>query len=325
MSNRTRVKRIQAELRSGEKLTIPAWVVESGRPGPCLLVTAAQHGNEVQGAEAIRRFVGMAEERMKAGKVIAIPFANPVAVRQRRPHINMKPEQPYGDARGHNMNTTWPGRKRGNDTARMSYAIYQAVGEEATHCLDFHCWAKFTAPAVLIRDVPGLREMAERIGHRFVRIRPPANRTLGGLFCSTGRIGVTYEFAGQYLIDPDQLRDGMRIVTNFARLIGLLPGRLTKGYSPVLFSDTTNETVVKAPGSGLFAQAPLRLCQAVKKGDLLGHLISDRSLAVREVLAPRDGYLSAFAAHRADCDVALPSQHPYASKGDTLAAIEWVK
>ena len=325
MSNVTRVGRAKAELRSGDTVTIPFWVVESGRPGPCLLLAAAQHGNEVQGSEAIRRFVEMAEQRMRAGKVIAVPFVNMAAFRQRRPHINMKPEQPYGDARGHNMNGTWPGRKRGNDTARVSYAVYQAVGEEATHCLDLHCWAKFTAPAMIIRDAPGVREIAEGIAPRFVQVRPPANRTLGGLFCSTGRIGMTYEFPGQYTLDPHPLRDGMRVVTNFAKIIGLLSGRPAKGYSPVLFSDETKQTTVKAPCSGLFAQEPLRLCQAVKKGDLLGRLLSDRDLAVREIVAPRDGYLAAFAAHRPNCDVALPSQHPYASKGDTLATIEWME
>ena len=165
-----------------------------------MLLTAAQHGNEVQGSEVIRRFVEIASDRGIKGKVCAVPFANLPAVRDRRPHIRMKPEQAYGDDRGHNMNRTWPGRKSGNDTARVSYAIYQAFGDEATHVVDFHCWEKHAAPAVLIRDVPGLRELAGQLGHRFVQVCPPSDHTLGGYFCATGRVGVTYEFSEQYTV-----------------------------------------------------------------------------------------------------------------------------
>ena len=321
MAVKAEVRRIRATLRSGKRLTIPAWILDSGRPGPCFLVTAAQHGNEVQGCEAIRRFVEIASKGIAEGKVIAVPFANLPAMRERRPHIRMGPEQPYGDDRGHNMNRTWPGRRSGNDTARVSYAIYRAFGDEATHALDLHCWQKWGAPAVLIRDVPGLRELAGKLGDRFVDIRPPSDHTLGGLFCATGRVGVTYEFAGQYLVDEQQVRRGLRLITNMAKAIGLLGGRLQKGDVPVLFSDQVRTTTVAAPHTGLFVEAALGVCQPVRKGQRLGHILSDVDLSCTEIVAPVSGYLRAYGASRAHCDVALPAQHPYVSTGDRVAII----
>ena len=230
-----KTRRIKAELRKGQTVVIPAWVVDSRKAGPCLLLTAAQHGNEVQGAEAIRRFVELAKLKLRRGKVVAVPMVNLPAVWQRRPHINMKPEQPYGRDRNHNMNRWWPGKTSGNDTARIPYAIYQAFGDEATHVLDLQCWEKHNAASVLIRDVPGLRELAGKLGHRFVDVRPPVDVTLGGYFCATGRMGVTYEFAGQYTMIEWEIRRGLRMMTNYAKAIGLLPGPLSKGDSPVLF------------------------------------------------------------------------------------------
>ena len=122
-------RRLSATLRSGKKVNIPAWTLDSGKPGPAFLLVAAQHGNEVQGCEVVRRFVQLASEKMLCGQVFAVPFANVPALRQRRPHINMKPEQPYADDRGHNMNRTWSGKHKGNDTARVSQAIYRAFGD----------------------------------------------------------------------------------------------------------------------------------------------------------------------------------------------------
>ena len=324
MSVDVKVRKVCATLRSGRRVAIPAWVVDSRRPGPCLLLTAAQHGNEVQGAEAIRRLVALARQSAMRGKIVAVPFANLPAVRERRPHIHMKAEQPYGDARGHNMNTTWPGRQGGNDTARVSWAIYQAFGDLATHALDLHCWDKRHAAAVLIRDGrPDLRRLAVRLGHRFVSICKPRDRTLGGRFCATGRVGVTYEFSGQYLVDELEVRRGLRMMVNMAKAIGLLPGRLRKGDTPILFSDETETADVAAPVTGLFVRADLRLCQGVKKGQLLGRLLSDTNLQTRDIVSPATGHLLAYGASRPNCDVALPAQHPYVTKGDRLATIAW--
>jgi len=318
-------RKITACLRSGEKVAVPAWELDGGTDGPRLMLLAAQHGNEVQGSEAIRQFVDIAAHGALNGKVFAVPFANLPAIRERRPHIRMKPEQAYGDDRGHNMNRTWPGNPRGNDTARLSHAIYQSFGDEATHCFDFHCWERHAAPALLIREAPNLRELAQKIAHRFVRVSKPNNITVSGYFCSTGRVGLTYEFSGQYVINHQQIKLGLRVLMNYAKLIGLLPGRLQKGFDPVLFSDETDEMDVLAPRSGLFVAEELRTCDYVSKGTVLGRILSDMTLKCDEVLAPRAGYLRAFGASRPKCDVAMPGHHPYVTKGERLATIVWQK
>ena len=254
MGVNVKVRKTRAMLRSGKQVTIPAWTMDSGKPGACFLLTAAQHGNEVQGSEAIRRFIEIASKGMKAGRAIAVPFVNLPAIRDRRPHIRMKPEQAYGDDRGHNMNRTWPGSRSGNDTARVSYAVYRAFGEEATHVLDLHCWTATSAPAVLVRDIPDIRDLARKLGHRFVDARPPSDHTIGGYFCATGRVGVTYECAGQYLVDEGQVQRCLRVIINMAVAIGILSGRLRKGDDPILFSDEIESTTVTAPCTGLFVR-----------------------------------------------------------------------
>jgi len=316
-------EKIEAQLCLGKTVTIPAWVVDTKVDGPCLLLTAAQHGNEVQGSEAIRRFVELASTDLQCGKVLAVPLVNLPAIRERRPHIKMRPEQPYGDARGHNMNRWWPGKKAGNDTARIPFAIYQRFGREATHVLDLHCWEKHAAPAVLVRDVSSVRDLAGKLGHRFVDLRPPADFTLGGHFCATGRIGVTYEFAGQYVVAEDQVRRGLRLITNMAKAIGLMPGLPVQEESPVLFSDECTRNEVTAPVDGLFVTCGRSLCDRVEEGDLLGHVLSEADLRCRKVFAPVSGYLRAYGASRANCDVAMSGHHPYVTKGESLAVIQF--
>lgn len=319
------IEHVEVPLNAGKSVSIPAWTMESGQDGPSLLLTAAQHGNEVQGSETIRRFLELAKPRIRKGRITAVPLVNLPAIRDRRPHIRMRPEQPYGKDKSHNMNRWWPGKRSGNDTARIPFALDEAFGQQATHVVDFHCWEKHAAPAVLIRDRPDMRDLAARLGHRFVMVRPPSDSTLGGYFCATGRIGLTYEFSGQYTIMEHEVQRGLRMLTNFAKLVGLFAGKPVRGDDPVLFSDSFTVTEVQADKSGLFMAEPVRLCDPIDKGELLGHILSDEDLSWTPVFCPADGFVLKFGASRPNCDVALPGHHPYVVPGERLASIALVQ
>jgi len=321
MAAMVRLRRATATLRSGEKLSIPAWDVDSGKGGPCLLLTAALHGNEVQGCEAMRRFMSLAAKEIVCGKVIGVPFGNLLAVRERRPHPGMTPEQPYGDKAIQNINGTWPGDAKGTDPERITSALNRAFVDEATHLMDTHCWPRWRGGALLIRDTPELRRLARQMGHLFVEVRPPNNCTLSGYVNSTGRVGVCFEGSGQYGIHEEEVRRIERLMGNMARAIGLLGGKPQPLDRPVLFSDACDLIRVKAPVDGLFAGNGLRPRDAVKDGQALGCLLSDRDLSAREIAAPAGGYLWNYAACRPNCDVSLADQHPYVRKGEEIAAI----
>jgi predicted deacylase len=221
------------------------------------------------------------------------------------------------------MNRAWPGRPNGHAMQRIAHALYAAFGPHATHAVDLHCWEKHAAPAILLHDLPGLRELARRLGHRFVDMRPVSEKTLVGQLCAAGRTGLTYECAGQYTVDEAQVQGALRVVVNLARLIGLLPGEPDPPDGPVLFSDETASAKVTAPCAGLFVKAPLPLGGRVDAGAVLGHLLTEHDLASLEVRAPAAGYLKTFGVGRPNCDVALPGHHPYVAKGELLATLVW--
>ncbi len=321
------VKHALAVLTDGTEIPIPYWHVTSGSEGPIFLITCAQHGNEVNGAEAMRRFIRVAEANLLRGQVYGVPMANLPAVRKRRPHISSGPEKPYGDDEGHNMNRTWPGDPEGNDTERLSCAIHEACAKEATHCLDFHSWSRFSATGCIFRtDSEGSVEMARVSAIRFLHPRPAPERmstpcTLGALFNNSGRAAVTIELATQYTIVEREVRRGLHAALNIARWLQMLPGELEDLDEPQIDLEKAKVVTVTAPRSGLFVEAGWATGDFVEAGSRLGHILSDENLETVEVLAPVSGYLQTYGAHRADCDVALPAQHPYTNVGETVAAV----
>ncbi|MFP4248403.1 MAG: succinylglutamate desuccinylase/aspartoacylase family protein [Armatimonadota bacterium] len=321
-----------AQLTDGSEVRIPHWHIDSGVDGESLLVIAAQHGNEVQGCEVVRRFKEVCERDIIAGDVRLVPFANLPAVRHRRSHISLGPEQPYGDDEGHNMNRTWPGNPDGNDTERVSHAVHEAVVQHCTRALDLHSWSRFTATATLARNEGLSQKMARVAGIRFIQWReaPKGNTdgvTIGALFNDTDRGAITIELAPQWVIRREEVALGLRAATNLAKLLGMIEGEIEQmagdyvEFSRHSEQDQQRQHEVVAPCSGLFVEAALNTSDHVIKGQPLGHIIRDDTLETEAIVAPADGWLWAFGCNRPDCDVALPPQHPFADEGDRLATV----
>lgn len=323
------VKQIIANTMDYGAVRIPYWQIESGVDGPRLLITCAQHGNEVQGSEAMRRFAPIAAKEVKKGCIYIVPFCNKPALWKRRPHISSTSERPYADDAGHNMNRTWPGNPTGNDTERISAAIYKALGEQATHCIDIHCWERFTAPAALPRkDKPSSMELAQVCALPFAVPRdgsPTKGKTptmIGALFNDSDRPSLTFECSGQYIIYEREVRWALRAVMNIVKFLGMMEGQIEQPERPTVWLDNAEQVRVTAPLNGLFVRAAgLLTADRVEEGQVIGYLFSDDDLSTTEIKAPVSGYLYSYDCSRPNSDVSLAAQHPYASQGDRLATI----
>ncbi len=136
VTNKVTVGHAVATLDDGSTLATPFWRVESGKDGPSLLALAAQHGNEIHGAEVARRLKDVCARRLVAGSVWLVPMANLPAIRVRRHSVDLGPEQPGRFSKGHNMQQAWPGNPEGNNTERVAYALDQAVVRHCSHGVD---------------------------------------------------------------------------------------------------------------------------------------------------------------------------------------------
>ncbi|MFW6157176.1 MAG: succinylglutamate desuccinylase/aspartoacylase family protein, partial [Armatimonadota bacterium] len=210
--------------------------------------------------------------------------------------------------------------------------VHEAVVQHCTRCLDLHSWSRFTATATLAREEGLSAEMARVAGVRFIQWRQAPKGetegvTLGALFNNSGRGAITIELAPQWVIREKEVALGLRAATNLAKLFGMMEGEIEQiegdyvEFARNSEEDEERQHELTAPCSGLFVEAGLETSDHVTEGQLLGHIIRDDTLETVEITSPIDGWLWAYGCHRADCDVALPPQHPYADEGDTLATV----
>ena len=65
-----------AQLYTGASLSMPVQVINGRRPGPVLVVSAAIHGDELNGVEIIRRLLKRKALSKMRGTLIAVPIVN---------------------------------------------------------------------------------------------------------------------------------------------------------------------------------------------------------------------------------------------------------
>ena len=340
---KAKVKNVPVKIKNGLGIKIPYWDIDTGKKGPCFLITAALHGNEVHGSEVMRRFCPIAEKKIIRGRMVLLPFANPLALHNRRPHIISTLAHPKGkeiwDAEKKvlrfdlkdNINCTWPGDPDGNEAQQITHVLFNKIVKHVTHCVDMHCWSRFTVTAALSSDDEKVLEFARMSALPAIYINrkeqgikgiPKLPCTLDMLLSGMGRLAFAMEFSGQYVLVEKEVQRGVRMLSNCSKYLGMFNGRPEGMEETVIFKDgKSKEFTVTAPVEGLFMENGLSTGDFVKKGSLLGTLFNDRTLKTIKVKAPASGYLYTYGHYRRFCDVDLADMHPYADKGDILATI----
>ncbi len=108
---------------------VPYAVIEGGRPGLCLLVTAGVHGSEYCSIEAALRLVRRLPEGL-AGVITVLPILNVSGFRQRSVYV--MPED------GRNLNRMFPGKPDGSASERLAHWLVTEIFPHADAYLDLH-------------------------------------------------------------------------------------------------------------------------------------------------------------------------------------------
>ena len=327
----------EVRLEDSSTLSIPYWRIESAHEGPSLAMIASQHGNEVQGAEIALRFMEICEKELVSGTVWLVPMANLLAVRSRKHSFNLGPEENnvLNPEKLHNLQRHWPGDPEGNDTARIAYALDQAVLKNCSHLVDIHNWSQFTAAETLSEEEhESSGKMSEVTTTRFISYRntvaPDSEKMMiSQMIRKRGGSVVVMELSGQFQMKERQIQTGLSSMVNIAKVLGMIDGQpeLINGKRAVRNADTNHE--IKAPVPGIFMPAPgknklttIMPEDFVEKGESLGHIIRVNDLTTTNIIAPVSGYLGQLGAcHWGLCDASLPAQHPYIEEGEIMARI----
>lgn len=264
------------------EMTMPVHVVRGRRPGPRLFISAAMHGDEINGVEIIRRLIRLPLLDRLRGVLIAVPIVNV--------HGFIAQSRYLPDRR--DLNRSFPGSRQGSLAARLAHLFTEEIVGRATHGIDLHTGAlhRSNLPQVRARleDAETLR-LAEAFR---APILINAEVRAGSVREVATRRGIpllVYEGGEALRFDEDSIRAGLRGVVGVMRALEMLPARPVRRPRPMGEPVIARSTAwLRAPTGGIL-RTLLPLGSHVRKGEALG-VISD-PFGEREValLAPAHG------------------------------------
>lgn len=251
-----------AKLYTDTEIAMPVHIIRARKAGPTVFVSAAVHGDELNGIEIIRRLIQLKPLKLAAGTLILVPMVNVYGV------LNQSRYMP--DRR--DLNRCFPGSAKGSLAGRVADQFLTEIVKKCDYGIDLHTGAIHRSNLPQIRadlEDEETLAMAEAFG---VPVLLNANLRDGSLRQSAVEGGtkiLLYE-AGQALrFDELSIRVGIKGVLNVLRHLKMVRSKAKKQHVEPFIA--YNSAWCRANASGIVRDLKV-LGDRVNKGEALAEI-----------------------------------------------------
>lgn len=272
-----------AQLYTHTQLNIPLQVVHGRLDGPTLLLTAAIHGDELNGVEIIRRVLRHRALMRLRGTLLAVPVVNVFGFIHRSRYL---PDR-------RDLNRCFPGSEKGSLGARIADLFSREVLAHCTHLVDLHTGAIHRSNLPQIRadvDDDAVADMARAFGLPVILGSAALDGSLRHVAGARGIPAIVYEAGEALRFEERAIRAGVRGCLRVLRHLGMLPASRREQpprWEPFV---ARSSQWVRAEQDGVF-RPHVALGAHVRKGELLGVIGSPEGDGDIDILAPAAGVL----------------------------------
>lgn len=291
-----------AMLPSHTSIDIVINVVRAMKEGPTLLLMGGLHGDEINGAEIIRRIIERKLNIPELGTVICIPILNIYGF------IHFSRYVPDGK----DVNRSFPGNKNGSLASRIAYYLMKDIIPQIDYGVDFHTGgadrSNYPQVRCMLND-PVNMDLAKAFHAPFTLHSKYRPKSLRQSAARNGKHIIVYEGGESSRFDNFAIEEG---VNGTVRLMNYL--NMTQGYVKPLVENqiVMNSNWVRARFSGVFI-SKVKYGDFVAKNKVVGYIKDPFGAFSKNLVAKISGYV-----------IGLNHQ-PLVHQGDALIHIGVVK
>ncbi len=257
-------------------LDIPVLVVRGRARGPTLCVTAAVHGDEINGVEIARDVHATTRAAKLSGTLIVLPIVNVDGFRRGSRYLTDRRD----------LNRYFPGALEGSSASRIAYHLFAAVLGKCGALVDLHTGSNRRSNLPQIRADLTDAATAALAEHFGVGIVLHGRGPRGSLRRAAGDLGIPailYEAGEPLRFQAEEIARGVDGVINLMRHLDMLPG---EGPAPEPQHIYRGSRWLRAPAGGIFLTRR-ELGERIVVGDMLG-TITDPITNERITVVARD-------------------------------------
>jgi predicted deacylase len=266
------------ESYSSRTVQIPMHVIRGPEEGPVVFITAALHGDEINGTGVVHGLIRDEAFQLLRGSLILVPVLNLLAFER---HSRYLPDR-------RDLNRAFPGSHGGSLAGRMARKIFEEIVQRSDYGVDLHTAAVRRTNYPNVRaDLtdPEVARLARSFGCEIlINAKGPAG-SLRREACLDGCPTIIMEGGEVWKVEPRVVESGRRGIENVLRELGMLAGEIDSPPYQVVIEKSK---WIRAELGG-FLQFHVRPGEVVQEGQPLASnttlLGRDRSILV----APFDG------------------------------------
>ena len=265
---------------TGLSASLALRVLHGARPGPCVFVSAAVHGDEINGLAIVQRLCAELDPAAMAGTLILAPAVNIYGL--------VAHERYLPDRR--DLNRSFPGSARGSLAAQLANCFLEHVIDKCSLGIDLHTAAvhRYNLPQIRIAaDNPYLVELAMAFGAPVIIESPLREGSMRELAHQRGTPMLLMEAGEALRFDRLSIDIGTEGITRVLAHIGMIAA--DDGLTSVGIPARANHSSwVRSPRGGITHRIR-KSGDTVHKGDLLATVTGLFSEDPMEMTSPIAG------------------------------------
>jgi predicted deacylase len=275
-----RLRVVMTENATGNETMVPAVVMRARDAEPVVGVTAAVHGNELNGIPVIHRLVDeIPPDSLLRGTLIAVPIVNvPGYLRKQREFED-----------GADLNRIMPGRSGGNESEFYAHRFVDRIARHFQYSIDLHTASSGRVNSLYVRadmNNPVTAELARLISPQIILHSPGADGTLRSALADMGIQSVTVEVGDPQRLQRGLVRSARLGVQEVLQHLGMIPDTSDPDEGEIV--ECTRSYWMYTDRGGVLNVLP-SVVDRVEKDELVARLFNVWGDVVREYRAPESG------------------------------------
>lgn len=263
----------------GRPLQVPVIVVRGAKPGPVFGLTAAVHGNELNGLPVIHRMVERLDPAKLRGTLVA---AAPVNVPGFHRNIRRFVDQ-------RDLNSVFPGRPDGHASHVYAFRLVDRLIRHFDYLVDLHTASFGRQNSLYVRaDMrePMTARLAKLARPQIILHNPPSDQTLRGAAAELEIPAITVEIGDPQVLQPRYVKPVIRGIRSMLAEVEMLPRRAVVPGPPPTLCESSRW--LYTDHGGLLTVMP-EVTDFVGEGDLIARQRDVFGDLVRQYHAPFAG------------------------------------
>ena len=216
----------------GSRYAFRLSVARGKNPGPVFGITAALHGNELNGIPLLHELVRKVNLSRLKGTIVAVIVANiPGLLAEQREFTD-----------GKDLNHIMPGKRDGNVSQAYAYSLMSDIVDRFDFLVDLHTASFGRVNSLYVRaDMSNetTAQMARLLRPQIILHDPPSDYTMRGAVAERGVPAVTVEIRDPHRFQPESIRRTLSGVMKILSAVEMLPPRKPVEYPPPIVCDTS--------------------------------------------------------------------------------------